>query len=88
LPQAAEDYANWYIARLRRLNAHMENREFLCDNRFTIADIAVGYALYFGELNGFSERYTPQVKDYLARLKARPAFVKSVSIGTESSFLK
>ena len=88
LPQAAEDYANWYIARLRRLNAHMENREFLCDNRFTIGDIAVGYALYFGELNGFSERYTPQVKDYLARLKARPAFVKSVSIGTESSFLK
>ncbi|HBO15528.1 MAG TPA: glutathione S-transferase, partial [Porticoccaceae bacterium] len=74
LPQAVEDYGKWFIARLRRLNAHMIGREYLCDERFTIADIAVGYALYFGELQGFSERYTDEVMAYLQRLKARPAF--------------
>ena len=88
LPQAAEDYGNWYIARLKRLNAHIKNREFLCDNRFTVADIAIGYALYLGELQGFSERYTPDVRDYLARLKARPAFAKASIIGAEKSNFK
>jgi glutathione S-transferase len=88
LPQAAEDYGNWYIARLRRLNAHIQGREFLCDNRFTIADITIGYALYLGELQGFSERYTPDVRNYLARLKARPAFAKVSVIGADKSNFK
>jgi glutathione S-transferase len=88
LPQAAEDYGNWYISRLRRLNAHIQDREFLCDNRFTVADITIGYALYLGEVLGFAERYTPEVRDYLSRLKARPAFTKVSVIGAESSLFK
>ena len=44
----ADDYAKWFIARLRRLDEHLENHEYLVDNRFTIADIAVSYALYLG----------------------------------------
>lgn len=86
-PQVAEDYANWYIARLRLLDAHILDKEFLCDTRFTIADIAVGYALYLGELNGFSDRYSPQVSDYLAGLKQRKAFIASVA-KTENSDLQ
>ena len=46
LKQAVDDYAQWYIARLRRLDAHIVEREYLCDGRFTIADIAVSYALF------------------------------------------
>lgn len=88
LPQAAEDYAKWYIARLRRLDAHILDREYLCDNRFTIADIAVGYALFFGDLMGLSKDYSPQVTDYLARLKERPAFKKAQVIGEELSVFK
>lgn len=83
LPQAAEDYRKWFIARLRRLDAHILNREYLCDNRFTIADIAVGFALYLGEILKLDADYTPQVKDYLARLKERPAFKKIQTIGVE-----
>lgn len=78
-PQVAEDYVNWYIARLRLLDAHIVDKNFLCDNRFTIADIAIGYALYLGELNGFAERYSPQVRDYLAALKQRQGFVSAVA---------
>lgn len=88
LPQAAEDYAAWYIARLRRLDAHIETREFLCADKFTIADIAVGYALHLGQSLGLDQQYTDQVKDYLARLQARPAFQKTVSMGAELSPFK
>lgn len=76
-PQVAEDYRKWYLARLRWLDAHIENREFLCANRFTIADIAIGYALYLGEWLKISADYSPQVQAYLARLKQRPAFVRA-----------
>lgn len=88
LPQAVEDYAAWFIARLRRLDAHIESRDFLCDGRFTIADIAVGYALHLGQSLGLDNRYTPQVKDYLTRLQARPAFKKASAIGADQSVFK
>lgn len=88
LPQAAEDYGQWFIARLRRLDAHIESREFLVDDRFTIADIAVGYALHLGQSLRLDEHYTPQVKAYLERLQARPAFQKASAIGAELSAFK
>lgn len=78
-PQTAEDYRKWYLSRLKRLNKHLIDREFLCGNRFTIADIAIAYSLYFGELFGISDDYEPQVKDYLNRMKERPAFVRAAA---------
>lgn len=86
-PKVANDYKKWYLARLRRLNAHLQEREFLCDKRFTVADIAITYALYLGEIQGFANEYEPHVNDYLQRMKARPAFQKSVVMGeAESNF--
>ena len=85
-PQVAEDYKKWYLARLRWLDAHLapvegqKTRSYLCDGRFTVADIAVSYALYLGELYGYSESYSPQVIDYLQRMKQRSAFQKSVDL--------
>ena len=79
-PQVAEDYRKWFHARLRRLDAHIKDREFLNDKRFTIADIAIGYALYLGKLNGFAGDYSPQVLAYLERLMNRPAFKKANEI--------
>ncbi len=87
LPQAVEDYSAWFIARLRRLDGHIGSRQYLCDGRFTIADIAVGYALHLGQSLGLDEKYSPQVKDYLARLQARPAFIKAEAIGAQHSAL-
>jgi glutathione S-transferase len=75
--QVADDYAKWFIARLRRLDRHLEDNEFLVDNRFTIADIAVAYALYLGRTLKFDERYKPQTVEYLDRMMARPAFVRA-----------
>jgi len=79
-PQVVEDYGKWFIARLRRLDAHIPGREYLCDGRFTIADIAVGYALYLGQLQGLDGSYTSQVKEYLERLMDRRCFQKAVAL--------
>ena len=77
----AVDYGKWFYARLRMLDAHIKDREYLCDNRFTIADIAVGFALYLADALKLGEacnrEFTPQVADYLARLKERPAFQRA-----------
>jgi glutathione S-transferase len=77
LPQAAEDYRKWYLARLRLLDAHLQDHAYLCDNRFTIADIAIGYALFLGTTLGFAESYQPQTRAYLERLMARDGFIKA-----------
>ncbi len=82
-PQAAEDYRKWYLARLRRLNKHLESREFLVAGRFTVADIAIHYALFFGESLGLAGDYVPPVREYLERLKQRPAFIRAQSAQAE-----
>ena len=78
-PQVAEDYRTWYLARLRWLDQHLENHEWLAANRFTVADIAVGYALFLGEFTGAASDYTPQTRAYLDRLKAREGFQRAQS---------
>ncbi|MFK7978021.1 MAG: glutathione S-transferase family protein [Halioglobus sp.] len=75
--EVADDYAKWFISRLRRLDAHLEQNEFLVDNRFTVADIAVGYALVLGRGLKFDSRYKPQTLEYLERLEARPGFKRA-----------
>ncbi len=89
LTEAATDYAKWFHARLCRLNAHLEGgREYLVDNRFTIADIAIAYALHLGEALKLDSPYKPYVRDYLNRMRARPAFQKVVVIGQDGSVFK
>ncbi len=80
-PQVAEDYRLWYLARLRKLDKHMQDREYLCDDRFTIADIAIGFALYLGEFLDIADDYQPETQSYLQRLKQRPAFIRAAKIG-------
>lgn len=81
----AIDYAKWFFARLKLLDQHVQTREFLCDGRFTIADIAIGYALYLGkvlEIEKLLERsYSDALENYIARLQERPAFVRANEFG-------
>ena len=79
----AEDYAKWFIARLRRLDAHLGEHDFLAAGRFTIADIAVTFALQLGDSLGLAERYQPQTHAYLERMRERDAFRRANAIGRE-----
>lgn len=81
-PQVVEDYTHWFLARLKLVNARVEGHDWLCDDRFTVADIAVGYALYLGEVIGLAQHYKPQTAAYLERLKARPAFGRANAHGS------
>ena len=81
-PQVAEDYTQWYLSRLKLVNARLETQEHLCAGRFTAADIAVGYALYLGDLIGIGAHYKPQTRAYLDRLMARPGFHRANAHGS------
>lgn len=75
LKQAADDYAQWFLSRLRHLTRALDNREWLCAGRFTMADVSVGYALLFARTLGLDGKFSPEVAGYWQRLSARPAFL-------------
>ena len=81
--QVADDYDAWFAARLVRLNEHLINRKYLCANRFTMADIAIGFALHLATLLKLEHHFSPQIIDYLTHLRQRPAFIRAQTIGIE-----
>ena len=80
-PQVVDDYTQWFLSRLKLVNARVADHEWLCAGRFTSADIAVGYALILGEIIGLSQHYKPQTQAYLERLSARPALQRARAHG-------
>ncbi|HEV2365079.1 MAG TPA: glutathione S-transferase family protein [Caulobacteraceae bacterium] len=79
LPQAVEDYSVWFLARLRCLETALQDgRAYLCADRFTIADIAVHFALWLGRSLGLDARFKPNCLAYLDRLAERPAFQRAL----------
>lgn len=75
IDQAAADYEKWFFGRLRIVENALADREWLCSGRFTIADIAIAYALHLAEaIVGLGDGFGPNVRSYLARARARPAY--------------
>ncbi len=79
LPQAVEDYSIWYLSRLRCVESALDGRDYLCADRFTIADIVVHYALYLGRSLGLDARYKPNCRRYLERLMEREGFQRAMA---------
>lgn len=73
-PKVAEDYIIWLFSRLKAVEQTLNNSTYLCVDRFTMADICVGYSLYLAKLLGFEERLGPNTQNYLTMLIKRPAF--------------
>lgn len=79
-PQVAADYVRWFLARLRAVDAALQANEFLCAQRFTTADVAVGYALMLaGHLN-LDAQFPVAVASYWQRLQLRPAFQRAMAV--------
>jgi glutathione S-transferase len=76
-PQVTEDYARWFYGRLRALEAIVSRSAYVCADRFTAADISVGYALLLSQYNGLSEKLPDAVRGYWERLKAREGFQRA-----------
>lgn len=75
LPQAVDDYAQWFLSRLRHVTRALADREWLCGGRFTMADLCVGYALLFARTVRLEAKFSPEVSAYWDRLAVRPGFV-------------
>lgn len=78
-PQVAEDYSRWFLARLRAVDAALQQQDFLCAGRFTAADVAVSYALMLAGHLGLDAQFTPAVAHYWARLRQRPGFQRAMN---------
>ena len=73
----ADDYAKWFLARLRAVDRVLQVSDWLCAGRFTAADISVGYALLLAAQLGLDAEFSPSVAAYWARLQARPGFQRA-----------
>lgn len=77
-PQIVEDYKKWFLARARWIETAVKGKEYLCANRFTMADVAVGYALYFAKIiRGLSHELGPETKAYFDRISNRHGFIRA-----------
>jgi len=73
-PQVATDYRRWFAARMRCVEEATATRRYLCADRFTIADICVGYALVLAQSLGIDEVFTPNTQRWWATITDRPAY--------------
>jgi glutathione S-transferase len=70
----ADDYARWFLSRLKHVDRALADRDWLCAGRFTGADISVGYALLLADFLELLESVAPSILAYWERLKARDGF--------------
>ncbi len=79
VPQVAADYAAWFLARLRAVEAATANAESLCAGRFTMADVSVGYALRLARFCRLDGEFGPATAQYRRRLEAREGYRRAVA---------
>jgi glutathione S-transferase len=94
-PQVAADYSQWFLSRLRGVDAVVSKQPTLCAGRFTAADISVGFALMLAEFLGLNAKFSPAVAAYWQSLKERDGFRRAAarqdsdpSVQTVRKFLK
>jgi glutathione S-transferase len=78
-PQVAEDYAKWFLGRLRAVEAALAQAPTLCAGRFTAADISVGYALRLAEDIGLAKDFGPNVAAHWQRLQQREGYARAAA---------
>lgn len=74
--QAAEDYAQWFGSRLRNAEPLMGS-DYACADRFTMADISVGYAVMLALNIGLEMQVSANMQAYYHRLSQRAGFKRA-----------
>ncbi len=77
LPQVVTDYGRWFLARLRVFSALLGDQAYVCGDRFTVADISVGYALLLAGKVGLDASFTPETAAYWRRLQERDGYLRA-----------
>lgn len=77
-PKVASDYRRWFIARtIWAERALTDGREWLCGDDFTVADIAVAYALLLAGNLGHLGEVGPHLQAYWERCQTRAGFQRA-----------
>ena len=84
-PQVAADYARWHLARLRAVEAAVSQAPYLCGERFTAADVAVGYALLLSRHLDLHDQWGEATQAYWQRLWQRPALQSALTHEREAA---
>ena len=79
-PQVAADYRQWFLSRLRVLETATADRQYLCANRFTIADICIGYVLVLAKALEIQEAFTPNIQRYWDHITQRPGYQQAFQL--------
>lgn len=79
LEDAGHAYSKWFWKRLVKLEQRLDGREYLCADRFTVADICCGYALVLSKAVGLDEGVPDSLKAYRDRLTSRVAYQRAVT---------
>jgi len=77
--QVAGDYTQWFLSRLRAVDAAVAKQPTLCAGRFTVADISVGFALMLAEFLGLNAKFSPAVAAYWQSLREREGFRRAIA---------
>jgi len=77
-PQVVEDYTRWFMGRLKALPLRLQGQPYLCGERFTAADISVGYALLVNTYLDLDQAWPQEVHAYWERLRERPALQRAL----------
>ncbi len=70
-----EKLTGWLTSRLGHIERVLGEREWLAAGRFTVADLLMADVLRVPDVRAFGDR--PKTEAYVARVTARPAFVKA-----------
>lgn len=74
-----EASVNGLVRPLARLEAHLQARDYIVGNRFTVADLNLAEVLRYAMSETYLLDRHPRVKAWLSRCHARPAFEKMMA---------
>lgn len=75
-PQVVDYYLDSFRVALNVVDTALADREFLVGDRFTIADISVGYNFGLLEVLGMTDELSGRLKTYWHRLSTRSAYAR------------
>src|SRR5210317_279259 len=74
-----EGYSRWFVSRLKLLESELEGKDYLCSDRFSIADICVVYAIHLAKRLGIHQAMKPNITRWSDNLFQRKAYQTSIS---------
>ncbi len=78
LQKAGDDYAQWFFSRLKAAALVLDERTYVAGNRFTMADIAFGYALKLAASLKLGD-FPANIQAYWDGLQARGGYARALA---------